>query len=248
MKRRWRGGLRRGLLVWHRRIGIAATAFVLLLVVTGILLNHTEALRLDSRMVDSDWLLDWYDIGGDAAPVSFAAGEQWVSGLAGRLYLDGAPVADNAAPLVGAVWQEPAVAAATAEAVYLFMPDGELVEKVFPPGVPGPLRGLAAGADGVLVLGASGGRAYAGDLDLIEWREVLLGEVSWPQPAAAPPDIAAQVTESWRGDGLPWERVLLDAHSGRLFGAFGPWVVDGAAVLFVVLAMSGLFNWALRWW
>jgi hypothetical protein len=39
---------------------------------------------------------------------------------------------------------------------------------------------------------------------------------------------------------IHWERVLFDVHSGRLFGRYGPWLMDIMAVLFVVLAVSGL--------
>ena len=52
----------RSLYLWHRYIGLAAALFVIVLTVTGLLLNHTEELGLDSSSVQSDTLLDWYGI------------------------------------------------------------------------------------------------------------------------------------------------------------------------------------------
>ena len=37
---------------------------------------------------------------------------------------------------------------------------------------------------------------------------------------------------------------MLDLHSGRLFGSWGPLVMDVAAVLLVFLAISGFWLWA----
>lgn len=238
--------MRRAMLVWHRRVGLTAAPFVLLLVVTGVLLNRTDSLELGRRTVDSEWLLDWYGMDAGEDPVSFAAGDAWVSWLAGRLYLDGAAVADNAGPLAGAIWREPAVVAATAEAVYLFTADGELIEKARPVGVPQPVESLAAGPGGTIVLGAASG-AWSSDLDLVEWRETAPGAVSWARPEPAPAAIADRIAESYRGAGLPWERVLLDLHSGRLFGRFGSLVMDAAGVFLVLLAVSGAYNWLQVW-
>ncbi|HED18424.1 MAG TPA: PepSY domain-containing protein, partial [Gammaproteobacteria bacterium] len=52
----------RSFYVWHRYMGVGAAAFMLVIAVTGVLLNHTEGLQLDSRHVQSNWILDWYGI------------------------------------------------------------------------------------------------------------------------------------------------------------------------------------------
>lgn len=250
MKRRppFRLRFRRAVPVWHRRIGLATAPFVALLVVSGILLNHTEELGLDRRFAAHPWLLSWYGVEADAPESGFPAGEggeRWVAWAGGRIYLDGAPAGDSAAPLAGAVAVSglPAIAAAAADAVWLFAADGSLIEKAAPVGVPLPIEALAAGPEGALFLRA-GGSVWAGDADLVEWRRAAQDAApAWARPAPLPPAIAARIAESRRGEGLPWERVLLDLHSGRLFGALGPPLMDAAAVLLVLLAASGLYNW-----
>lgn len=50
----------------------------------------------------------------------------------------------------------------------------------------------------------------------------------------------------FRGRILPWERVILDLHSGRIFGPWGPWLMDAAAILLLFLAGSGVSIWWKR--
>lgn len=52
----------RSMYQWHRYFGVAIALFVILLSVTGMLLNHTVQLALDKRYVQSNWLLGWYGI------------------------------------------------------------------------------------------------------------------------------------------------------------------------------------------
>ena len=52
-----RARLLRSLYMWHRWLGLAAAAFVILLSLSGLLLNHTEEFALDSRHVSNGALL-----------------------------------------------------------------------------------------------------------------------------------------------------------------------------------------------
>ena len=47
---------------WHRRIGVAAAAFLLLVAITGILLNHSRMLGLHHIYLDSPWVLSAYQM------------------------------------------------------------------------------------------------------------------------------------------------------------------------------------------
>lgn len=51
---------------------------------------------------------------------------------------------------------------------------------------------------------------------------------------------------SFRGQILPWERVMPDVHTGRFFGAWGPWLKDATALLMLFLAGSSVFIWWKR--
>ncbi|MDP3677938.1 MAG: hypothetical protein Q8R23_02450, partial [Methylotenera sp.] len=40
---------------------------------------------------------------------------------------------------------------------------------------------------------------------------------------------------------LPLERIVLDLHSGRIFGRYGPLLMDVAALVLIVLSFSGVW-------
>jgi uncharacterized iron-regulated membrane protein len=60
------------------------------------------------------------------------------------------------------------------------------------------------------------------------------------------PGLKETLEKTYRGVGLPLERVMLDLHSGRILGRAGVYLVDTAAVLFLLLAISGVWLWARR--
>ena len=68
----------------------------------------------------------------------------------------------------------------------------------------------------------------------------------WSQPAELPADIEAQIAAAYRGSGLSVERVLVDLHSGRLFGLSGIAMMDLAAIALCILAVSGILVWLRR--
>jgi hypothetical protein len=47
---------------WHRRMGFAASLFLFNLAITGIVLNHYESLNLHKKHIQSELILDWYNI------------------------------------------------------------------------------------------------------------------------------------------------------------------------------------------
>ena len=65
--------------------------------------------------------------------------------------------------------------------------------------------------------------------------------IEWARAASQPAALAATLAEVYRGSGVSYERVLLDLHSGRLFGRGGEFVVDAAALCLLSLALTGSY-------
>lgn len=229
---------------WHRVAGIIAAAFVLLLSVTGLLLNHTSDLDLDKRFVRAHWLLDWYGIGVPRAPISFAVGEHWVSQIGSRVYFDARELGDFGA-LVGAVKLPHVIAVAAGGKVILLTPAGETVEVLAGEhGVPAGMRAIGSSGDSLVIRGAHG--TYVTDAELTRWHRRAVKTVRWTVPQTAPNDLQLQLIEAYRGHGLSAERVVRDIHSGRVLGRYGYWVMDVAALGFLLLAATGLWLWMRR--
>lgn len=232
----------RSLHVWHRTLGLFAGLFVLILAVTGILLNHTEDVGLDSRYVQSAWLLDWYGIAPPAPPVSYAVGEHWVSQVGARIYFDATEVAADAGPLLGAVaLPEMMVVATQGQLILLTRKGGHIETLDGGQGVPAGMRAIGLSGERLAVRAMHGD--YMADADLLKWQEQPVADAHWAAAATAPQDIMQRLLAAYRGTGLTLERVVLDLHSGRIVGAWGRWIMDIAAGILIFLAATGAWMW-----
>ncbi len=220
-------GSRNRVLVWHRRIGLAALLLVAIVAATGVLLNHAESLGLNRGRVDHEWLLAWYGMGPETAPVSYRLEDDWVTWLEGHVYLNGRPIAEEIDDPKGAVAVNGVVAVGAAREVLLFTSDGDLIERMGPVSLPGTVE--AIGGNKHIILGTPEGRFRAA-ADLVAW-EPTETEAEWSRPTLAPEPIRDRVLAAYRGRGLApgpgparppqWPhprsvRTLRDGRGGRL--------------------------------
>lgn len=230
---------------WHRRLGLFAALFALLLAISGIVLNHSAGLGLDRAFVESPLVRHLYGDRSDEVR-AFQLGEHWLSRAAnGRLYFDATEVAPCRGEMVGALATEPFLVAACAEEILLLTPGGQLIESVTAStGLPVPLAGVGLVADAVAV--QSGETWWLADLEAMSFARRAPGSalVSQLTPGALPANLARALPapEQW----LSWERVLLDLHSGRLAGRAGVLLVDGVGLLLCILGLSGIAMWWLH--
>jgi len=233
---------------WHRTVGICSALFVVLLVSTGLLLNHSSELALDKHPVDNELLLDLYHIGSGVVPVSVRAGGHWISQLGDRLYLDRGFVTGVQGDLIGAVATADLLVVASGDRLILLTPAGrvaEVLEAV--DGVPAGMQGIGRDARGGIRIRAAHGD-YRVDLDSLAWREQPGVAVQWSRPATTPAALQEALLRDYRGNGLPLERVLLDIHSGRILGEMGVYLMDTVALVFLLLASTGIWMWVRRRW
>jgi uncharacterized iron-regulated membrane protein len=238
--------LLRSLYIWHRYMGLAAALFVIILTVTGLALNHTEELGLDSTSIQSDALLGWYGIHAPEIRTSYRAGAHRVTEVGESVYWDAVKIPGIAAPLIGVVEYSDLIIIGVAGQLLLFTPQGELLELLgSAAGVPAGMQAIGLTADGNLAISAAHGY-YQTDANFIEWHEADNLDAAWARSEAPSLQLEQSIQASWRGSGLPMERVMLDLHSGRILGNWGVYLVDAAAILFLVLAISGVWLWGKR--
>lgn len=224
----------------HRRLGILSALFVALLAVTGLVLNHAEDWKLDKTVLNSPWLLAHYGLApkGDLKSVETEAG--WATWVDGTLYVAGG--SEPLDVLVGAVAQAGVIVVAGPEQLLVLTREGALVERIENHLLPAGATGLGRSEDGRIALRTNEG-AYLSDPALAAWTPVGEHAVAWSAVVEPPDTVRDAVLQRYRGEGLPVERILLDIHTGRIFGAWGPLMMDAAAVLFLVLAISGIVTW-----
>jgi hypothetical protein len=240
------GKLLRSLYLWHRWIGLAAVVFVIVLAVSGLALNHTDELQLDASFVQSPALLNWYGIHAPDNITSYTAGPLTISALGNDIYNNTTRLPNLHAPLVGAVEFGGLIVVATTDKLLLLTISGELVEQLdSAAGVPGGIRAIGITTDNMLTIRTMQGN-YTTDTDFTAWHETTTPDVAWVSPVTPAENLLTGLRESYRGNGLPLERVILDLHSGRIMGSWGIYVMDAAAILCLLLAFSGVWLWGKR--
>ena len=133
--------LRAQLMRWHRRVGLASAVVVVLLVVTGILLNHTERLGWGHQPVGTQWLQSWYGVEPEAM-TSYRAGNHWYSfSESGKLYRDGVEISWCEPPEKSALGMGQLELVVCGNEMLLIAPSGEVVERISAVhGLPAPER------------------------------------------------------------------------------------------------------------
>lgn len=237
-----RGSLTRRL---HRRFGLGAAAFILFMVLSGLAINHSRDLELDRRHVELPLILGWYGIGEPENISSYEAGGHWLSFTGSQLYLDGLPVTTLASG-AGALFNGDFLIAAGSNELILLDRDGGLIERIpWDQAGTGPVESIGLLLDGSVAI-KSGDHMWHGDTQLLKWQLIKQANVNpqWATPKQAPEEIRLAIMRQYRGAGLSLERLLLDLHSGRIFGTVGLLIYDLLAVAVGFLAISGLMVWA----
>ena len=223
---------------WHGHVGVAATLFLVLLVFTGIVLNHEEALKLSKREINAPWLMRWYGLHSAEPKLGYFLGERYFSWEGEKWALGDQPLAGSAEKPVGAVEVGGVDYIATSSTLYLYQADGQLLDKLEKQSLPAyPILSLGK-MDGSVVLKTPDGALASADG--LTWNKIEVASLAWSSPQALPDDVRHQMT-AMLAPGLSLQRILLDLHSGRIFGRYGTWVVDMAAIALLVLGLSGVW-------
>ena len=245
-KNKIRAKLLRSLYIWHRYIGLSAALFVVILSVSGLALNHTESLGMDSTHVQSESLLNWYGIHAPDGLSSYAADSVLYTEINNLVFRDTEIIHEITAPLVGTIAYQDFIVIASRDHITLLSTDGGLIESIGSAGgVPAGMKAIGTTTDGAIAIKAAHGY-YLTDDSFLEWTETDAVDATWSVLSATPPALTRALQTAYRGNGLPLERVVLDLHSGRILGKAGVLLVDAAAILFLLLALSGIWLWSRR--
>ncbi len=231
---------------WHKRLGLFAALFILLLAASGIALNHSEQLQLNRSYIQASWLLDLYQIDPGDDPVGFHNRGMWVSQVGERLYFNELEIATDVGRLIGVISTQDTHIIAFDGKLQLVANNGATIERIEgAEGVPAGMKRIGRDAHGDIVIQAAHGY-YHVNLDILKWKEHAYLDADWSVAASIPHDLRQRLLKQYRGRGLTLERVLLDLHSGRIFGAWGVYFFDLIAIILLALSGTGVWMWWQR--
>ena len=232
----------------HRRMGIVSALFVIILSFSGLILHHSPALNLDNRFISSSRLLSWYEIEVPTIEIQYRAGRHGVQLIAESIYFDGDRLPGSFSDLKGFVATEFGFVAATSNQLLLLTAAGEVIEvlgrvNLLPTGI----SRIGSDTADRLVLQTAVGIIDA-DLDGLRWTQSTssASQLAWSEPTAPRPELSARIRADYAASLISWERLLLDIHSGRVLGSLGIVLVDLMALLFMLMAASGVWIWSRR--
>lgn len=211
---------RKAIARWHRRFAVFISIWLVLLAVSGLLINHAHDWGLDSRPL-SGTLQRWvYGIETQGADLCEPLTREGIDcgHLFARLEM---PVGEL---LLGV------------RDLFLLDDTGQLVEK---------LSVRQFGLASLHAVFAEGARIYLRDSDtvVLTTPDLVEGRVLDSAAAAQLEGKNWQVAGS-RQDAISWERFLLDIHAARFLGPAAKYFNDLMAFFILVLALSGL--WLFR--
>ena len=217
---------------WHRRIGVCACLFIVWMALSGWLLNHTAALNLAQRTVTAEVMVAHYGLRTEIPRRALVARAHWLV-ADGIAVLDGKKIEQTMAQPVGMAIHGNILFVATASRLILLDENAALIDNVEMPLA--RVERIGNGCNGVVIANAD---TQIATQDGVQWSPCI-ETIEWAQEVALTPARYAAIAPLFQ-TGVSLERVLLDLHSGRFFGTWGPYVVDTIGAGMILLAASGL--------
>ena len=222
----------------HRYIGLVSGIVLLMLAITGIILNHTDGLKLDSRFIQNQTLLNWYGIFSPTPHRVFKTQNHYFSQFDQSLYFNQHFILKTSDVLQGAIETKNFIALAFNNSMVLLSFDGEIIEQIKKPN----LKKIGSNENQHIFVQQAQQILISTD-DLLSWKKSDLTNIQWSYASTLPKSLEKNIKHNFRGQILPLERVFLDLHSGRFFGQLGVLVVDICGGLLILLVLSGAGIW-----
>lgn len=233
---------------WHARVGAMAAIFFLLLAVSGLALNHTDTLNLAKYQVHSNWLMRWYGLQSTIPASGYLFKDGYFVASKERWVMDGQVLPEPKQNLIGAISWGDMRAIASEDYLFLYLSDGKLLDSLSGAALPNtPIKRLGRiniGATSQLLLETAQGRFVTEDG--LAWQALKVAKTSavnqpvWAIEQTLPQALSASLNRAF-APSLSLERIVLDLHSGRIFGSYGPLFMDITAIGLIILSLSGIW-------
>jgi hypothetical protein len=215
---------------------------------SGILLNQSPILGLDAKRIDWPWLMSLYGLHAELPKTGFMAGNHWLTASGTALVFDGLPLdASLAAPIgftIAGQGKDHYAYVANADALVISTMDGKVIDQLDSSTLPvDHLQRIGTTVDGREIV-VGGSKTFASADGGLTWYAWDASQVTWSHSAPLSAE-QARIAGQFGRPSVPIEQILIDLHSGRMFGQIGQYVVDVVGGGAVLLALSGMWM-ALR--
>lgn len=230
----------------HKFVGVLLSLWLLLMVLTGILLNHTNDFKLDQIPIQSKFLLSFYGVSPPSSGHTYKIdSHRSLHQFGETLFFNEKKM--NGVPLIKETMlickNENMVIIYWPDYFALFTLDGELIESK---NIETNLNAKQIGTDvnGQFYLKAKG-TLYEIDSDALNYTasHMIESEINWAETEPLSEDRIDLFSQHISYDGLTYERLIIDIHNGNILGGFSKYIVDLLSILFMLLIFSGVYIW-----
>ena len=222
--------------VWrlHGQIGTGLLVWVVWMVASGVLMNHAVDLGLTEAPVSHALQTPAQTPPQSDQLSGYLLAGHYISQIDNKVYWDAEPLGACEQPLVG-VAAAAVLVAACGDQLLLLSPAGELIEQLPWTIGAGAITGVAEVTGGLVVATTTG--SYRADAQLIEFNPLEQSLRLSNSAVELPPELRQAVFRA--ANRISWFRWLVDLHTGRIAGPYGPYLVDLLGILLVVVSVTG---------
>jgi len=231
---------------WHQRLGIFAFIFMGWLGFSGILLNQSVSMGLDAIRVGSTTLMSLYGLHTEIPENGYLSDGHWLVTTTENTVLDDIALDRHIPSPLGFVDivnnGEELLFVATNDKITLLAPDGAVIEELSGYMLPvGHIRGIGSiRQQDTSFLALQGEGTYI-SADGLSWQAIEDDSgVNWSSLTPLT-DAAKLDVEPYAHPTVALEQVLIDMHSGRLFGSFGSTLINFVGAAAVLLSITGIW-------
>ncbi|WOH36928.1 PepSY-associated TM helix domain-containing protein [Thalassotalea fonticola] len=228
---------------WHRKTGIFAALLLIFLSISGIALNHTEGFKLGHIAITNQWLLQHYGI-KDPSNTRYFQNKQF-SVSDGYIFNGDILLQAGSESVIAIGRYSDFYLVLSQNTLALYDDTNALVDQITASdGLPIGIKAMIINTNKSTITLKSQTGYYQSGQNLLDWQKVdFITEPSWiksDQVSSADIDAAKL---RYKSQFLSLERIVLDAHSGRIFGDFMVLFMDIVALATIILSLSGLYIW-----
>lgn len=235
---------------FHRLLAYTVAFLLFWLSLSGVLLNHTEDLKLNDVKIQQPWLLGWYQIDTPKIQQAFQLKTDWVIQTSQAIYWNETPLPFNG-NIRALVNNDSFLFILLSNELILLTNTGDFIERI---PLPEALQhqNLTTQSDfsffeqdNQTLIATKNNQAWQISEDFTQLIPVQAdNKADWIKlptinNQTAPADIQKQLMNSFDSP-LTLEKIILELHNGYFFGKIGPWLVDLASLLFILMVLSGI--------
>jgi len=241
-RRRSKRNKSHSLYVWHRYAGLFAAFFVIFLSVTGIALNHTDALELKKQHISSPILLDRYNIQAPSTITQYKTRQRDITQADNFLFINHQYVTSVNTTVIGIAELADFLIVATRNRLLVIDASNQLVETLREiDQVPNNLSRI--GIYNKSIYFQANNQLFHLDDEFTIKKTDLNQPIEWSTPSPLSQQDETTITQRYKSNIISLETIVLDIHSGRFFGPYGALFFDFVGLILVFLATTGIIIW-----